>query len=103
MPEPRTPQDHKKKKTVVKREAHPDEPFEFEHDGEIFRLAAATKILSTKFARLNRNKSEIDQLFTMIEALADKPALDAIDDMMSDEFEEWTRDFYAHVGVELGE
>ncbi len=93
------PQDHKKK-TV---EARPDEPFDFVHDGETYSLRAPSDVLTAGFARKHRHLSLEDQFFTMIEALADEDALDAIDEMKKDEFTQFQLDFFAHAGVELGE
>lgn len=99
MAAPKKPQDRKPKKV----EPRPDEPFEFEHDGETFTLSAPSDVLTVGWARKNRHRTLEDQLFTLIEAIADKDALAAIDDMRKAEFEEFQRAFYAHSGISLGE
>lgn len=97
-----TPQDHKKK-TETKPEAHPDQPFQFEHNGETFQLAASDDVLDAGFARRNRNLTQEQQFWALIEALADDAALAAIDEMKRPEFQDFQRAMYAHMGVELGE
>lgn len=99
MAEKKKPQDRKPKK----RAANPDEPFEFEHGGETFTLAAPSQVLTAGFARRTRDLPLANQFFEMVEALADADALAAIDEMQRDEFQQFQRDFYAHAGVELGE
>ncbi len=96
---PKKPQDRKPKKVTPT----PDEPFEFQHGGETFILAAPSEVLTVGFARKNRNRDQMDQFFTIIEALADADTLAAIDDMKKDEFHQFQLDFYAHAGIELGE
>lgn len=98
MTAPKKPQDRQPK------QAHPspDESFEFDHHGETFTLASADT-LTAGFARKNRKLSPDDQLFTVLEALADDEALAAIDSMNKAEFEEFQRVFFAHSGIELGE
>lgn len=96
---PKKPQDRKPKKVA----ANPDEPFEFEHDGETFTLAAPSAVLTAGFARRTRHMDLANQFFEMVEELADEKALAAIDEMQKDEFQQFQRDFYAHAGVELGE
>lgn len=99
MATPRKPQD-RKPKTV---EARPDEPFEFEHDGQTYTLAAPSDILTVGWARKNRHRTLDDQLFTLIEAIAEDDALAAIDEMRKPEFEKFQHDFFAHSGITLGE
>ena len=99
MAAPRKPQDHKTKQA----DPAPDEPFEFEHGGQTFSLSAPSEVLTAGFARKNRHRDSTDQLFTMLEVLADEAALDAIDDMKRDEFAAFTGAFYEHAGIELGE
>nr|WP_274635531.1 hypothetical protein [Microbacterium bovistercoris] len=94
---PTKPQDHKTKT------AQPDEPFEFAHAGKTYQLAPPSEVLTAGFARANRRRSQEDQLFTMLEALADDDTLKAIDEMKRDEFKQFQIDFYSHIGVELGE
>ncbi len=105
MATPRTPQDRlPKREAAEKIEPHPELPFTFTGpDGETYQLAATEDILDAGFARRNRNKTPEDQLFTMLEALADDDALAAIDSMKKHEFLQFQRDFYAHTGAELGE
>lgn len=100
MAQPRQPQDHKAKKDDA---GHPDEPFEFEHKGETYRLKIATKVLTAGYARKTRHLDDADQLFSMLELLAPPKALDAIDTMSRDEFTQFQKDFYAHIGVKPGE
>lgn len=99
MATPRKPQDHKTKQV----EPSPDEPFEFEHNGETFTLAAPSSVLTVGWSRKNRHRGAEDLLFTLLEAIADEDALAAIDDMRKPEFIEFQKAFYAHAGVELGE
>lgn len=99
MTSPKQPQDRKRKAA----EAHPDEPFEFEHAGQSYELAAATEQLTVGYARTHRHLDQADQLFTMLEELADKKTLAAIDTMKAAEFKQFQKDFFAHIGVELGE
>lgn len=99
MASPRTLQDHKPKKT----QPDPSAPFAFEHNGETFQLAAPEDVLTAGFTRQIRKLNQVDQLFTMIEALADEDALAAIDEMKKTEFERFQRDFFEHIGADLGE
>lgn len=100
MPTPRkTPQDHRSPSIPGRA----DEPFIFEHDGKTFHLAAATDVLTAGYARKNRQKSVEDQLFSMLEILADDDALDAIDAMKRDEFTKFQEDFFDHIGAKPGE
>ena len=96
---PKKPQDRKPKKVA----ANPDEPFEFEHNGEKYKLSAPSEVLTAGFARRTRHMDLANQFFEMIEALADEETLAAIDEMQKAEFQQFQRDFYAHAGVELGE
>ncbi|MDN4645358.1 hypothetical protein [Arthrobacter sp. PsM3] len=99
MAAPRKPQDRKPAQTPAGTEAP---GFEFEHHGETFTLASADTITSG-FARKNRKLSPDDQLYTLLEELADDDALAAIDSMRKPEFEVFQRAFFAHSGIELGE
>lgn len=99
MAQARTPQDHKPKKKT----ADPSTPFVFEHNGQQFQLAAPEDVLTAGFTRQIRKLSQLDQLFTMFEALADEDALAAIDEMKKPEFEQFQKDFYEHIGADLGE
>lgn len=99
MAAPKKPQDRLTKQAVNETEGA---PFEFEHGGKSFTLNSADT-LDAGFARKNRKLSPDDQLFTLLEALADDEALAAIDSMKKAEFEAFQRAFFAHSGIELGE
>jgi len=103
MPAARKPQDHLAKKTAEEDFLGATTPFEFEHNGETYQLAVADEVLTAGYARKNRHKSLPDQLFSMLELLADKETLEAIDDMGRVEFTAFQEAFYAHIGVDLGE
>lgn len=96
---PKKPQDH----LPPAKDPNPDEPFEFEHKGKTYTLAAPSSVLTVGFARANRRRSLDDQLFTLLEALADESALAAIDDMKKKEFVAFQQAFFEHSGVSLGE
>lgn len=96
---PRVPQDHKPKAA----ETGPEAPFVFKHAGKTYELSPAADFMTAGFARQNRHLSQAEQLFLIIEGLADDETLAAIDTMKGTEFKQFQQDFYAHNGVELGE
>jgi hypothetical protein len=100
MAAPRKPQDRKAKD--VKEESGVHIPFEFEHNGQTYHLAAGDT-LTVGFARKMRHLSQGDQVFLLIEALADEEALAAIDDMHAEEFETFQKAWKQHSGITPGE
>jgi hypothetical protein len=99
MTAPKKPQDRLAK-------AHPkgpEHPFHFEHEGVEYVLPPAADVFDVGFARRNRNRSQLDQLFLIIEGLADEKTLAAIDSMKGTEFTDWQKEFFDHSGIELGE
>lgn len=59
--------------------------FKFEHRGNEYQLAPSST-LDVGFARRIRHLPEADQIFTVLEQLADEETLAAIDTMNHDEF-----------------
>lgn len=101
MAQTRKPQDRQSKKS----KGNPTEPFEFTHDGETYTLAAPDTI-KTGFWRRNRGMGDTDAVFALVEKLADgddDPALDAIDDMSRDEFRDFQKALFGHMGIDVGE
>lgn len=98
--EPTQPQDHL---APQDQRANPDSPFPFTHRGVTYELAAPSTVVDVGWARTNRHKSELEQLFLIIEALAGPEALAAIDSMNSAEFLQFQKALMAHAGVKLGE
>ncbi len=103
---PKTPQDHLTKKAKSKAGEHT--PFTFTHDDVEYSLKPLAT-LGTGFIRKNRRRTDIDALFTMLEALVDDDpkhkgdTLTAIDEMDREEFNQLQDDFNKHNGVTPGE
>lgn len=78
----------------------PLEPFTFEHDGETYSLPSQSAI-KTGVARAIRRLKPEDQVFTLLELVADEATLAAIDDMGSDEFADMCQKWEDHSGVSV--
>lgn len=90
-----------RKKTVA-RTSEADE-FEFTTvSGETVTLPAF-KSIKPGLLRKTRKLDQVDQFWTILEALADDEAISIIDDLDSDEFQEFQRGWFEHSGVDLGE
>lgn len=100
MTAPRKPQDRKPRARAAKNGV--DEPFVFTHNGKEFSLPPGST-LNVGFARKIRHLSEGDQIFTILEELADEETMAAIDDMHSAEFAQFQKDWQAHSQVTPGE
>lgn len=98
MPAPKKPQDHLK--TKAEREL---ELFEWEHDGETLTLPPASKVKAGVIRKASKAPTEVGQVFTVIEAIADGNALELIDDMEISELEEMFAAWQKHSGASLGE
>ena len=83
MAAPRTPQDRKPKAV----ETVEDNGFSFDVDGKTYTLKPAKEHFSRGFYRRIRKESEVDQMFSIVELLAeDEATLDAFDAIPDDEF-----------------
>lgn len=77
MAAPKKPQDHKPKAEKV------PEAFSFEYKGETYTLKPTRETIKPSWYRKNRHESEVDQMFSMVEALApDDATLDAYDELL---------------------
>ncbi|MBF6428722.1 hypothetical protein IU440_29155, partial [Nocardia cyriacigeorgica] len=47
--------------------------------------------------------SDVDQFFTVLEALADEDTLAVIDDLEQKEFQKLQTEWFRHAGVDVGE
>lgn len=78
------------------------EKFHFEHGGKKFELPLMSNLKFGVIRKL-RKESDSEQMFMLLELVADKRALAAIDDMTGEEvgalFTEWQK----ASGVDLGE
>ena len=72
-----------------------DADFVFSHNGKEFRLPPGT-VLNMGYARRIRKLSEADQIFTILEEIASPEALEAIDDMHAEEFNEFNQRWQKH-------
>ena len=98
-----TPQDHRQQagKSTMPRQILPGRvdgkqiPFKFTHDGKQYQLLPSS-VLDVGFARRMRKLTGEDQLFTVLEALADEETLAAIDDMHHEEFLQFQWDWQNH-------
>lgn len=50
-----------------------------------------------------RKLSDVDQFFTVLEAVADEDTIAKIDDMDHDVFEDFQKEWFRHAGVDVGE
>lgn len=101
MTETKKPQDRKKSKEELAYHS-------FEYDGETYTFEGSLSVLTKPgFVRKNRNKDQVDILFTLLEEIAGEEALAVIDDMESDEFEKFAEglneSIEAYQGASLGE
>jgi hypothetical protein len=69
--------------------------FKFQHGGKQYQLRPSSS-LTVGFARKIRKLREEDQIFTVLEALADEETLAAIDDMGHAEFQQFQWDWQKH-------
>lgn len=78
------------------------EKFHFEHEGKKFELPLMSNLKFGVIRKL-RKETQQEQMFMLLEMVANKRALDAIDDMTGEEvgelFEEWQK----ASGVDMGE
>jgi len=95
MSDVKKPQDRKPKAKSTGN----TECFTFTHDGVEYTLRPTYDVLTPGFLRKNRNRSDMDAFFTMLEELADAETLDVIDNMSRTEFHELQQGFYKHLEV----
>jgi len=50
-----------------------------------------------------RKLSDVDQFFTVLEALADEATLSVVDELDQDEFQDLQTEWFRHAGVDVGE
>lgn len=93
---PTTPQDHKRPHAETA-----NEPFEFKHDGETYTLPPSSAIKAGMLRRL-RKLDYLDIAFSILEELADKDTLAALDDMDLATFNETLDEWQASLGVTPG-
>lgn len=98
MTAPKKPQDHKSKD-----EGKNAPPYVFHVGDDTYSLDLKHPDLTAGFFRRNRKLSEDDQLFTILETIADEDTLAAIDTMNTDEFGHFVEGFYEQLGAEPGE
>ena len=61
--------------------------FKFEHNGEEIEFEKDLAGMATpRWLRVNRNRDDLDQLFTLIEEFGGEDAVAAVDEMDTDEF-----------------
>lgn len=61
--------------------------FKFEHNGETIEFEKDLSAVATpRWLRVNRNRDDLDQLFTLIEEFGGEDAVAAVDEMDADEF-----------------
>jgi hypothetical protein len=91
--------------TISSRNTGSEEPFVFTtDDGETITVASLAKPFKTSGElRKMRGASPIDMAYYIIERDCDKAALDLVDAMTIDEFNEFSRQWALHSGIELGE
>lgn len=70
-------------------------PFKFEHRGREYQLLPSST-LNVGFARRIRHLPEADQIFTVLEALADDETMAAIDTMGHEEFQQFQWKWQKH-------
>lgn len=93
------PQDHKSK-----AEKTTDQVFTFEFGGETYESKPVGDVLTPGFMRANRRRDDIDQLFTIFEALFSEAVLArTVDKMSREEFGEIGDQFTEFMQVSLGE
>lgn len=82
---PKKPQDRKPKAESEVEDAG----FTFEFEGKSYTLKPAKETFNRGFYRKIRKESEVDQMFSIVEALAkDEATLDAFDAIPDDDFKE---------------
>lgn len=85
---PRTPQDRKKPSSDGTG------PFVFTFRGKDYTTAPISEVVTPGFLRANRRRDQVDQVFTLFEALLSEKDLEATIDVM-------TREEFNAVGDEL--
>lgn len=100
MPAPKQPQDRKPKKDVLEREL---EQFTWERNGHKVTLPPPSKIKAGVIRRASKMDGDLNQIFSVIESIADEESLATIDDMEIDELNEMFIAWQAHGGASLGE
>jgi len=88
--------------TATEREATPS-MFSFEWQGEKYSLLPATHIKAGVFRKVAKMDNELEAMFTLVEAVADGAALEALDEMPLSEFGEVFKAWQEHSGAGLGE
>lgn len=91
--EPRTPQDHKKKYREL---TNTDADFHWTTKAGAPIVLPPAGRLPIGFARSIRKLPEADQIFTILEELADEATLAIIDGMDGNEFGQFYKDWDAH-------
>ena len=81
-------------------EPEPDQ-FSFEHDGTTHTFAPTLGVLTPGFVRRHRD-NEADAVYTLIEALADPDALDALDTMSFKDNAAVMVAFRSHIDAVMG-
>ena len=80
------------------------EDFTFTYDGKDYTLPAASRIKAGILRKaIREGRSDEEQIFIIIEGIADEDALSAIDDMTSSELQDLFMEWRKHSGVDLGE
>lgn len=98
MPAPKKPQDRQRPKAERQ-----NEPFEWEHDGQLFTIPLASKIKAGIIRRASKHASEVGQIFAIFEEIVDQDTLAIIDDMSLDELGEMFVAWQQHGGETVGE
>lgn len=76
--------------------------FEFETQaGKTIRICKFNKIKSKVFRKIRREEPS-DQMFTLLEMVADEDTLNLVDDLEGEEFGEFYRAWQADSGVTVG-
>ena len=99
MTTPKQPQDHKKK-TAVERE-HND--FVWERNGHRVVLPPAAKIKAGVIRRASKLDGDVQQIFSVMEEIADPDSLAVMDDLTLDELGELFLAWQNHGGTSVGE
>lgn len=80
-----------------------DEPFNYTTDAGVTITVPSLAKIKAGVIRKTRKLEPGDQMFTIMEAVADEATLAAIDDMDGDELARFTEQWGAHSGADLGE
>jgi len=87
---------------VVAAEAN-SEDYTFTHKGKVYTLKPPSAIKVGVLRRAARSDNELETMFLMLESIADKNALAAIDDMTIAELNEVFAGWQRHGGITVGE